>query len=297
MKYIYAIGLAVTLSILAGFMFIFPALDTKQQLSLYQAPFEKQCKEFHRALVEDKKWGAVTQKYLAQFEQEEGILMDELFNVTGLTPAQWEQCKVMCQEPFNQQEALLAQRPTPEDSIKEELQGEDALISEQSQSTVQTLLEKFNLCPHVSILVHDNALSPVSATLRHISINPMEIDQNSLEAITCHEIQHILHNDCYIRSVVANLNSLGMQCSIDEAWLNSFMSRLCKFQETRADILASLVHPQYALDISNDLLASMDEYHDFVNQVNSMHPSHAERDAYLKVVHQEIVQSMGVIIS
>lgn len=126
-------------------------------------------------------------------------------------------------------------------------------------------------------------------------------NQDAHDAILFHEIQHIVHDDDFVRKHRCN-TLLASGHKHDRVDL--FIEKFDKFQEKRADILGSLACLQYphALGFAllfleypisniNNNYMSYDPHLEDLSRDSFTHPSFAERDAYLKKLSQEMYQT------
>ncbi|MCX5922561.1 MAG: hypothetical protein NTX86_04515 [Candidatus Dependentiae bacterium] len=291
--------------------------QTVQVIKPYQAPFENSRKQFIDKLKAMSR-GKVSEKYIQELEKEENKLMEEFFKIMKCNASTFNCWKMMFNDEFldnqHEEESVLKKQTTENDLST----WRECILWIQS-----AMKECFIASDKVTINVVDGSGgSPLSAQQKHITIFDRDMRNHmsapdrikEREAIIQHtirhEIQHILHDDVYIAWVMDNMEPEKGR----EKMHDLFVKKFSRFQEKRADILAALMHTDYAkAGFENFALIVQKNQANWVGALSttekekylsgtlkmpvvpeSTHPSMEKRAEYLQQLHKEMVEELSV---
>lgn len=274
----------------------------EKPLAQYQAPFEESRKKFYKDL-ESKPWAEVSKKYIKALQEEEQKLWEEFFEITWLTKEGWE--------------AILNRSDIKEgykkNADKEVSQSENR-YSEIPASLRAEFEKAAKLCSidpkEIQFLEYGKYMN-MSASQSHITIaseiisayDPQKyphyqwIPKSQIKLLMLHELQHVLHNDGYICTVMSWFSIDKTRKDYDKAKQDyeNFQTKYAKFIERRGDMLAALVDPQnasarpYSFEMLVPRYLNMLVSLDIASLSFPRHPSISERAAYLTQLHKEML--------
>jgi len=256
----------------------------------YPFEFESARKAFYEYL-KARPWGNVSKKYMEEYENKYQAIMQKWYELTGLTPAQWQKYMRDNMDVYNSTELEEI------NDITVNLPLEKLLITK-----AHTIMQELGLDKDRIELTHGlYPFIPVAAFSHHILINPEGVkifceNTEQFQAAFLHELQHILHNDVIVSSLMEKFyedkKNISYTAFVD------LMKQFSHLREMRADILAALVDPKYAkasidafLKFKNPspgiaMLGALST--DFYEEADS-HPSFAHRVANLNQLHEEML--------
>ncbi|MDR3549954.1 MAG: hypothetical protein P4L31_00945 [Candidatus Babeliales bacterium] len=248
----------------------------------YRSPFETERKKFDASL-KSRPWGSVASKYFAHFHRENHAHLSEFCTLLPhMTPIKWHMHKHFLKAPFEH--------------------GQHFFIGELKHSTkeippvildkAKRLTQKVGINPDViSYLYDEKSKGYMQAGQKALyicndagAILKMKNNKKALDGLILHELQHILHDDVFLLNCVKHMCFIHKK-SIDKEVAQAFIKKISHLREKRADICAGLTGPQYA----KGLIKLFGKFND---PQSSTHPAMSERTAYMKKLHEEMLDAI-----
>ena len=244
----------------------------------YIPPFESQRHEFYRTLITKKPWGAVAEKHIKKLALKEWHILQDLLRINGVSHNDFERLKLSKKRDF-----CLMEQSDCYDFYS-------TLAWKMCTKKIHELLTQHNINPHTLTLQKIiGSYNPEICVAQNVfMVNSEFIEKYSnnhvmFNAVVCHEIQHLLHDDCYIRDVMRSMLHYTFKNKQDT---KLYLAAFSRFQEERADTMAALTSPRRALGLIDFFSLHKDNPH------NIMHPLNSERVAYIKKLHQEMLETV-----
>lgn len=255
-------------------------LNTAKQEACYKAPWQDARDNYYKLLL-SKPWGAVSKKYIEFFKQRENELLQDFFKLAGITEQEFEASKMERNEEYLE---LLMR------SSAHILNDNYALRIKQAFDLIGIDKSK------VKIIIDEN-IQTMAANEYHLSICPDGMSEYinvfEFDASVFHEIMHMLHSDAFISWVMARWSA--------KAGYSSFIPKWNHFTERRADILAGLLHPEYAFGSYRQFERSLPLTLKIFPRLRigspeaiyDSHPKDSVRVAYLRALHKEMLAAQA----
>ncbi|MCX5922930.1 MAG: hypothetical protein NTX86_06420 [Candidatus Dependentiae bacterium] len=247
----------------------------------YKAPFEQERKNFCAMLTTKKPWALVAQKNITELAHKERELMSVLLKINGASVSDFDRLKSINQRNF---------RCMEQKGVLESNALYTNLIWKAGVDRVRTLLENYGIHPlAVGMQQIDKATHlKVCVGQTVFAINEKFIkehlhDRNMFNAFVHHEIQHLLHNDCYTKVLLRSMLTYTVK---DPKRSESYIAEFARFQEERADKLAALNSPRTALALVQFFSSQKDNPHDM------HHPLISKRAEYVHKLYHEMLATI-----
>lgn len=172
--------------------------------------------------------------FITALQSEEKLIFDELEKL-GLSK--------------NELDALQIDHRQEYIDCRKKLENNEAknAISNKTLSMINRVASDFNVNPADLKIIHIKDQGyPACATDYQLLIdedNLLEFSENAQEFIIAHELQHLLLKDDSTRVFISSSIPRNPQLLNDP---NFIINKINRFQEKRADTLATLKHPRYA---------------------------------------------------
>jgi len=247
----------------------------------YKPPFESERKKFYKQLKE-KPWGSVSQKYIQHFQKENRQMMHDLCALApGMTPINWHTRKFYAKGYYEQEENLMI----------ENWKFSDEKIPQLLKDKITMLIRKMNIDPKEIKVFHTNKSLGVTQSILLIDEClcqgvKRDINNDIIDALILHEMQHILHDDSFLEGCVSSLYDLNKKMINKKNWF-SFKKKLSHMKEKRADIFAGLVDLKCPSALSSFL-----QHNGSTSKDSLTHPAHSVRVAYLNKLHREMLEAI-----
>lgn len=301
--------------------------DGKEQseVAAYKPPFEEQCKKYYAELLK-KPWGEVAKKYIEQFEKEENELMKEIFETLQLKTAleitpelktktveEMKDLDLKCREYFlNREQEWIKQKLAyyPEDPIEPRV-----------KIRIYNFLKQFEIDDQITI-VPSNDTDFLEAGLSTIRVgdecfknHPFWQNTDAgkfflkdiwVDSAILHEIQHILQADYFKLYIFGLFATPNFPIQIDQKKLEKCVLKYRILAEKRADVLAGLMEPKFAIGLAEYFLYilrypspwyikplyAVGLAHEVSGVKASGHASYTERSIYMKQLHKEMIEAI-----
>jgi len=248
----YLFGTGAALAVLyAGSKSAKAESEPKAHVGSYKSPFEDQRKNFHRDLLL-KPWGKVAQQHIAALEAEEKTLIGEMMQLTELTAAQLDQ--------FKKQEHVSYLAVVRYHNKERVIKNVQHSIPSYVMQTIFDSLALLGVSSAQIQIIADNEIDSIKVQQSAFLIGDFFLE-NSLKKVPrwvdkkkCigdavrHEMIHILYDDSFFSHM---LNQIVLK---NPGKINAFESlklKISQFHERRADTLAGLMDPKYALSAAD----------------------------------------------
>jgi len=277
--------------------------DIANRIESYIPLYEAQRKKYYEMLC-NTQWGSVAKQYIEQFAREEKELIDDFCRLMEITEQQFEQCKTDWRQDY-----LLAR-----DSYVEK---KDIISGSWIDARINHILNYLGFESGKIKIIQDNGLgkADMSAAENFIGIKVQSYNAltwQEFDAIALHEIVHILHEDVYFRYIqrvifewaLSRKENEDLKNNLEKIYKN-FHIRRNHFTERRADTLAGLVSPLYALALAQNLehdgYITLQNFKKLtgvrwasgIDEPNETHPKFSTRAAYLQKLYTEMKEAIN----
>ncbi len=267
---------------------------TGEELLVYNSPWHKQRENFRERLLSTS-WNDVSREFIDALDEQSQKLDEEFFKLAAITADMYAVFKITFDN------LQIIEKREKQDAIKCSLPPE--FYANRIKGWLQTMMFDAS---DLTILKSEDMQSPMAACRRQLYINPKFFKDfkniTQFDASLIHELAHILQDDA--STLMVQLILLDIGCK-DKSLAHAYFNKRRLFAEKRADILAGLVHPDFALALSELMhglanpvwqekvlaFAATGKRVNFDNSGRE-HPKHSERSIYMKELHEKMLAAV-----